>query len=139
MKRIIPIILLLSLFSLSYVQGCDDEFRQVGHELLDAPICVPGTPERVVLDPFYNLQMGLELALPIVGSTTSGAAFPAAVTDDQLIGVTDIGQFDVPNLEVVTQLNPDLILADACFHKSNQEQLSATAYRVSAERRPEQY
>ena len=46
------------------------------------------------------------------------------------MSITDIGQFDAPNLEVITQLNPDLILADAYAHESSQDALNAIAPTV---------
>ena len=129
---ILPVLALFSLLTLSYAQDC-----AAGQTLLENDtiagdsVCVPQNPERiVVLDPFYNLQMGLELGLPIVGSATSGEAFPEALTNEQLEGITNIRQFDAPNLETITQLNPDLILGDAFTHGSNREQFSAIAPTV---------
>ena len=132
MKRHILITLLLSLFACSYAQDCAADQRLFESDtIVGGSVCVPETPTRVVvLDPFYNLQMGLELGLPIVGSATSGSEFPAALTDEQVAAITDVGQFDAPNLEVITELDPDLILADAFFHESNQEALSAIAPTV---------
>lgn len=126
------LIALLSLFGLGYAQNCSPEQRLFESDTIaGGSVCVPEDPQRVVvLDPFYNLQMGLELGLPIVGSATSGSEFSAALTDEQIANITDVGQFDTPNLEVVTQLGPDLILADAYFHEENQAQLSAIAPTV---------
>ena len=132
MKRTILLALFLTLFTLAYAQDCSENQTLFESDTIaGGSVCVPEDPERVVvLDPFYNLQMGLELGLPIIGSATSGSEFPAALTDEQVANLTDIGQFDTPNLEAVTALDPDLILADAYFHESNQEQLSAIAPTV---------
>lgn len=127
-----PLSLFALILSFAYAQDCTVEQRLFESDtIVGGSVCVPETPQRiVVLDPFYNLQMGLELGLPIVGSATSGAEFPTALTNEQLASITDIGQFDTPNLEVITELNPDLILADAYFHESNQKALSAIAPKV---------
>lgn len=131
MKKVF-VSLSLAVFSFSFAQDCSPKHRLFESDtIVGSSVCVPQESERiVVLDPFYNLQMGLELGLPIVGSATSGAEFPAALTDEQIERITDIGQFDAPNLEVVTQLGPDLILADAYFHEESQAQLSAIAPTV---------
>ena len=131
MKKFV-VLLGLIVFGFGYAQECAADQRLFESEtIVGGSVCVPETPTRVVvLDPFYNLQMGLELGLPIVGSATSGSAFPAALTDEQVERITDVGQFDAPNLEVITELNPDLILADAFFHESNGEALSAIAPTV---------
>ena len=131
MKKFFVLLSLVAL-SFSYAQICtSDQALFESENIVGDSVCVPQNPQRIiVLDPFYNLQMGLELGLPIIGSATSGAEFPAALTDKQVESITDIGQFDAPNLETITQLSPDLILADAYFHESNQEQLSAIAPTV---------
>lgn len=132
MKKILALLSLAFVLSLSYAQDCATNQRLFKSDtIIGSSVCVPKTPQRVVvLDPFYNLQMGLELGLSIVGSATSGAEFPAALTEEQLASITDIGQFDAPNLEVITELNPDLILADAFFHESNKDALDAIAPTV---------
>ncbi len=132
MKRTILLALFLTLFTLSYAQDCSENQTLFESDTIaGGSVCVPENPQRVVvLDPFYNLQMGLELGLSIVGSATSGSEFPAAVTDEQVANLTDIGQFDTPNLETITQLGPDLILGDAFTHGSAQEQFSAIAPTV---------
>ena len=131
MKKVFAL-LSLAVFSFGSAQDCSPDQRLFESDtIVGDSVCVPQNPQRiVVLDPFYNLQMGLELSLPIVGSATSGAEFPAALTDEQIANITDVGQFDTPNLEVVTELDPDLILADAYFHEENQAQLSAIAPTV---------
>lgn len=91
-------------------------------------LCLPENPQRIVtLDPFYNLQMGLELGLPIVGSATSGADFPESIDGNALRGVVEIGQFDSPNLEIMTTLRPDLIIGDAYLHEANQAMFAEIA------------
>lgn len=85
-------------------------------------LCLPEDPQRIItLDPFYNLQMGLELGLPIVASTVSGDAFPDSIDGKNLRDVVKIGQFDSPNLESMAALRPDLIIGDAYLHAAHQE------------------
>ena len=84
------VLLGLVVLGFSYAQDCAaNQTLFESDTIVGGSVCVPETPQRVVvLDPFYNLQMGLELGLPIVGSATSGAEFPAALTDEQLSGIT---------------------------------------------------
>ncbi len=97
---------------------CEDGYRLFERENIFSSVCVPETAERIVtLDPFYSLQMSLEMGLSVIGSSsfTSDGGFPDALSPESLEGVEVIGAFDAPNLETITTLAPDLIIGDAFF------------------------
>lgn len=91
--------------------------RVMSENVLDAPVCVPDAPSRiVVLDPFYNLGMGLELGLPIVGAPLTTAQDADLRKAAEAASVTDIGDARQPSLERIVALKPDLIIGDATLH-----------------------
>lgn len=91
-------------------------------------VCLPDDLQRVVvLDPFYNFVMGLELGLPIVGAATDGLLGSGAGGREDAKGIESIGQFTEPNLETITRLRPDLILGDAHMQKDNLAEFSRIA------------
>ena len=97
------------------VAQCDG--RTISRHVLGAPVCVPATASRiVVLDPFYNLGMGLELGLPLVGAPLMTAQDADLRTSAEKASVTDIGDARQPSLERVVALKPDLIIGDATLH-----------------------
>jgi iron complex transport system substrate-binding protein len=91
--------------------------REVTAGVYDAPLCLPDNPRRiVVLDPFYNLGMALELGLPLVGAplvTVQDRALKGKAEDASL---SDIGDARQPSLERIVALKPDLIIGDATLH-----------------------
>ncbi len=94
---------------------CDG--RTISEHVLDAPVCVPASPSRiVVLDPFYNLGMGLELGLPLVGAPLMTAQDADLRTAAEKASVIDIGDARQPSLERIVDLKPDLIIGDATLH-----------------------
>lgn len=112
-----PIIFaLISFLSLTPAAAqCDA--RMVSEHVLDAPVCVPAAPSRiVVLDPFYNLGMGLELGLPLVGAPLMTAQDADLRIAAEKASVTDIGDARQPSLERIVALKPDLIIGDATLH-----------------------
>ncbi|QRI66612.1 iron-siderophore ABC transporter substrate-binding protein (plasmid) [Shinella sp. PSBB067] len=91
--------------------------RAISEHVLGAPVCVPVAPTRiVVLDPFYNLGMGLELGLPIVGAPLMTAQDTDLRMAAEKASVTDIGDARQPSLERIVALKPDLIIGDATLH-----------------------
>lgn len=97
---------------------CEDGFRLFEDENIVGSLCVPETAERIItLDPFYSLQMSLEMGLPVIGTTSYSGEndFPASLVEDDLEGVDVVGSFETPNLEAITTLEPDLIIGDAFF------------------------
>lgn len=77
-----------------------------------APICIPATPQRiVVMDHSFALGIGLELGLPVVGAPLARMSDKTLADAAQAAGVTDTGFVAQPNLETIVALQPDLILA----------------------------
>ncbi|MDL1902060.1 iron-siderophore ABC transporter substrate-binding protein [Anaerolineae bacterium CFX9] len=112
---------------------CEDGFRLFENENIVEAICVPETAERIVtLDPFYSLQMSLEMNLPVMGSGsfTSDGGFPDTLSAEVLAGIEVIGAFDAPNLEAIVTLAPDLIIGDAYFLSEQYELLNEIAPTV---------
>jgi iron complex transport system substrate-binding protein len=112
---------------------CEAGFHAFAHEQITTPVCIPNAPQRVVtLEPFYALQMSLELGLPVIGSTafTGEGDFPTALTPEETAGIVPLGAFDAPNLEAITALKPDLIIGDAYFQQEQYALLSAIAPTV---------
>nr|WP_255720469.1 ABC transporter substrate-binding protein [Acuticoccus kalidii] len=94
-----------------------------GPGVIAAPVCVPTSPERiVVLDPTYSLGMALELGLPVVGAPLFGMSDAALKAKAIEAGVTDLGAFTEPSIETIVALQPDLILGSGM--------LGETAYRI---------
>ncbi|MEM8949933.1 MAG: iron-siderophore ABC transporter substrate-binding protein [Pseudomonadota bacterium] len=76
-------------------------------------------PKRIVtLDPFFSLQTSLWLGLDVVGSARSGGLLPASVAGlpVPVDEITHIGQVEAPDLEMILELSPDLIIGDAYAH-----------------------
>lgn len=112
---------------------CEEGLRLFESENIVAAVCVPETAERIVtLDPFYSLQMSLEMGLPVIGSGsyTSDGGFPPTLSADVLAGIEVIGAFDAPNLETIVALSPDLIIGDAYFMAEQYELLNEIAPTV---------
>ncbi|MCZ4431400.1 iron-siderophore ABC transporter substrate-binding protein [Agrobacterium sp. SOY23] len=119
-------ILLIGLFASGASAQCPG--RSFTSGLYGAPVCVPDTPRRiVVLDPFYNLGMALELGLPLVGAPLM------SVQDHELrekadgAMVSDIGEARQPSLERIVALKPDLIIGDAALHSQSYENFKKIA------------
>jgi iron complex transport system substrate-binding protein len=110
------IIFLVTVLQLgSAAAQCDG--KTISAYVLNAPVCVPEAPSRiVVLDPFYNLGMGLELNLPLVGAPLTTAQDADLRLAANRASVTDIGDARQPSLERIVALKPDLIIGDATLH-----------------------
>jgi iron complex transport system substrate-binding protein len=128
---------LLLLIGLTPLAAQDDPACEAGFRLLVEnslqPVCVPETAERIVtLDPFYSLQMSLEMGLPVIGSSAYSAdgGFPPALSEEATAGIALIGGFDAPNLEAITTLDPDLIIGDAYFFAAQYDLFNAIAPTV---------
>ncbi|MCA0458800.1 MAG: iron-siderophore ABC transporter substrate-binding protein [Chloroflexi bacterium] len=112
---------------------CEVGFRPFESESILAPVCVPEIAERIVtLDPFYSLQMSVEMGLPLVGaaSYSSDGDFPLALSAEAIAGIEAVGGFEAPNLEAITALNPDLLIGDAYFHSATYDTFSEIAPTV---------
>lgn len=101
--------------------------RSIAMYVEPGPICVPDRASRVVvIDPFYNLGMALELGVPVVGA-------PLTTTPDADLRrrastfATDIGDARQPSLERIVALKPDLIIGDAQLQGQLYERLARIA------------
>ena len=91
--------------------------REVTANVFQAPVCIPGQPQRiVVLDTLYNLGMGLELDAPVVGAPLFGMEDARLAALANAASVADIGHYSQPSPERIIALRPDLILGDAVMH-----------------------
>lgn len=98
--------------------------RVIAHRVLEAPICVPEAPLRVVvLDPFYNLGMALELGVPVIGAPLFTAPDAELRERAQAASILDIGDTRQPSLERIVALRPDLIVGDRQLHGQFYEKL----------------
>lgn len=100
--------------------NCDDGFRQVDHELLDAPICVPQDPQRIVAPDLAALELMLMLNIAPVArpdgeflTAVYGAAPDIYERVLEIMGDVPIyGGFEM-NVEVLVEAQPDLVLSYA--------------------------
>ena len=112
---------------------CADGERLFADANIVEPVCVPVTAQRIItLDPFYSLQMGVQLGIPIIASATVDGSdtFPASLTPEETAGITAVGAFDTPNLELLAGLNADLIIGDAYFYAEQVDLLNQIAPTV---------
>jgi len=111
-RRLLALLLLIIGFATPAL-ACDGRLVHDPAILGDA-VCVPETPERiVVLDPTYSLGMALELGLPVVGAPLFGMSDEQLKADAANEGVTDLGTFAEPSIETIIALDPDLIIGSA--------------------------
>jgi iron complex transport system substrate-binding protein len=101
--------------------------------LVGAPVLFSGAerPRVVSLSaPLAETMYALGAAGQLVG-VTDAAVFPQQIVRDRKSGkVREIGSFMQPDLALLDQLHPDLILRDTGFHAVLAEQLRAKGYRV---------
>ena len=98
--------------------GCDDGLRQVDHELLVEPLCIPENPERIVTLDIAALELMLMLDIAPVARDTDdffqaiyGSA--PAVYDRVMAIVGDVpvvGGYTELNIEMLVQMQPDLLI-----------------------------
>lgn len=97
---------------------CESGFRVVEHELLEAPICVPENPERIVAQQVTAFELMLMLDMPPVArpsddylATLYGGT--PAVFDRvmEFVGAQPVygASFDI-NTEVLLEAQPDLVI-----------------------------
>ncbi len=122
MKRsitVIVLVLLCVLLGAAHVMAqqdalsCEDGFHLFEHERLATdPVCVPVNPQRIISLDMPATEFLLLNDIPIVGVFGYAADEISAVTPGLADKLADIPTFDwPPNLELVTELEPDLIIA----------------------------
>ena len=107
-------------------QTCDEGFYLIEHAMDE--ICVPENPERIVVLEWSYIEALLALDIQPVGVADiegyeEWVRIPEALDED----VQDVGSRAEPNLEMITELNPDLIIAVKFRVGENYDDLSAIA------------
>ena len=113
--RLLSVIVLFLLSALPAWADCAQ--RTIAHNVLGAPVCVPQSPARiVVMDPFYDLGMALELGAPVVAAPLIGIPDTNLQARAREASLLDLGDAKQPSLERVVAAWPDLIIGDAQLH-----------------------
>lgn len=106
-----------------------DEVRTVEHAMGSTKIT--GTPTKVVTLFQGATDAALQLGVKPVGAVESWIEQPwYHYIRDKMDGVTNLGSENQPNLEEITALNPDVIIASKTRHEKIYDQLSAIAPTV---------
>lgn len=110
---------------------CADDMRPIV-DAAGMQMCIPTEPQRIVGLMEADVDALLALDITPVGSTNGrGQATPPRYLNDYLDGVTSVGQFYNPNLEVLLSLEPDLILFGGFTDEAVLEQLNTIAPTVN--------
>lgn len=105
---------------------CEDGFRLIRH--VAGETCVSEEAQRVVALEWTYVEDVLALGVQPVGIAdikgyTSWVKIPVELSEE----VVDVGTRQEPNLELITSLNPDLIIAAGFRTAQNYDELSAIA------------
>lgn len=108
------------------VSNCEDGFKAIAHA--PGQICVPGDAERVVALEWTYAEDLLALGLQPIGvadieSYKTWVQIPLELDE----AVANVGTRQEPNLETITALDPDLILAVNFRHAELYDTLNAIA------------
>ncbi|KOP67768.1 ABC transporter substrate-binding protein [Bacillus sp. FJAT-18019] len=109
-----------------------DEPRTVKHAMGEEVLT--GTPERVVVLTQEGTEAVLELGITPVGAVNSGLGdswFPHIA--DAMQGVKELGDEGQPNVELILELQPDLIIGNKVRHELIYDQLKEIAPTVFSE------
>ncbi|MEM7734461.1 MAG: ABC transporter substrate-binding protein [Deinococcota bacterium] len=109
MKKLFTL-LVLAILGISYAQTCEDGFRLVEH--VGGETCIPETPQRVAVAGDRHITetliaMGLE-PVAIANKVEIPEFVQAEFSDFE--AVVDLGGHTEPNLEVLVEVAPDLII-----------------------------
>lgn len=96
---------------------------------------VPDAPRRVVVLDTAELDSAITLGVKPVGATHAGtgSGFLGYLPEEEVAGITDVGEMMTPNLEAVAALRPDLILTSKIRHGAKYAELSRIAPTVMTE------
>ncbi|MCY9187506.1 ABC transporter substrate-binding protein [Bacillus mojavensis] len=111
--------------------------RVIQHE--DGKTTVTGTPKRVVVLELSFLDAVYNLGITPVGIADDNKKDMIQKLVGSSIDYTSVGTRSEPNLEVISSLNPDLIIADAERHKNIYKQLKQIAPTVELKSREATY
>jgi iron complex transport system substrate-binding protein len=110
------------------VTECEAGFHLFEHERLATdPVCIPDNPQRIVSLDMPATEFLLLNDIPIVGVFGYAAEEISAVTPGLADELEGIPTFDwPPSLELITELNPDLIIAfkDSSLFYSGMDQIA---------------
>lgn len=124
--RLLFVVVLFLLSALPAWADCAQ--RTIAHNVLNAPLCLPQSPARiVVMDPFYDLGMALELGAPVVAAPLMGIPDTHLRAKAHEASVLDLGDAKQPSLERVVAARPDLIIGDAQLHARILDRLNEIA------------
>ncbi len=141
--RLLFILFTLSVFLPAEAQDttdCEDGFRLFNHELLATdPVCIPDSPQRIVIGDFAAFDVMYTFDIPAVGYSQSMIfdwyenmvpELMPSITE-YLGDAVDVGSFPV-NFEAILEADPDLILLTGLLSRSDAiyEQFSAIAPTV---------
>jgi iron complex transport system substrate-binding protein len=125
-------VMALLLLSVSLVAAqnsdCEAGFHLFEHERLATdPVCIPDNPQRIISLDMPATEFLLLNDIPIVGVFGYAAEEIAAVTPGLTDDLEGIPTFSwPPSLELITELNPDLIIAfkDSSLFYSGMDQIA---------------
>jgi iron complex transport system substrate-binding protein len=102
-----------AVFAQEATTECEEGFWLFEHEqLATEPVCIPENPQRIVSLDMPATEFLLLNDIPIVGVFGYAADEISAITPGLVDDLEGIPTFDwPPSLELVTELNPDLIIA----------------------------
>ncbi|GAB6930840.1 iron-siderophore ABC transporter substrate-binding protein [Paenibacillus sp. JCM 10914] len=109
-----------------------DEPRTVQHAMGETVLT--GTPERVVVLTQEGTEAVLELGIIPVGAVNSGLGDSwFSHIADEMQGVKELGDESQPNVELILELQPDLIIGNKIRHELIYDQLKEIAPTVFSE------
>ncbi|KAA9368929.1 ABC transporter substrate-binding protein [Ochrobactrum sp. Sa2BUA5] len=109
----------------SYPALADDDVRSIKHEVGSTEIT--GKPTRVIALEFSFLQTLDALGVVPVGISDDNQAARVEQLLGKKIDYASVGTRLEPNLELISTLSPDLIIADVTRHSAVYQQLSSIA------------
>lgn len=135
-RNVLLVLLLSFLLAVLPVAAQDSERCQDGYRhVLDAAgldLCVPENPQRVVALMESDLDALLALGVRPVGTTNGrGQTTPPRYLADLTEDITIVGNFYAPDLEMVLELDPDLILFGGFTDEAVLTQLNEIALTVN--------
>lgn len=106
--------------------ACDG--RLISRDILNAPVCVPQEPQRIIsLDPLLSLGILFELDVPVIGTPLVGIQETSIRAAADRAAVTDLGHPFQPSLERIIALQPDLIIGSSYLHAELYDQAARIA------------